>query len=240
MASGDRVICVSNTVREHVLRQWPETDPGKLVVIERGIDPVQFPRDLPVDPAARAAWQAEFPMLAGGRVLLMPGRGTRLKGHAAAIRLLAALRAQGEDARLWLLGTREAGREAYVAELEQLAAGLGVAAHLAISPPRAEIAQAYALSDLVLQLSERPEAFGRTVLEALSIGKPVLGWDHGGVGEQLHSHYPAGAVAPGDEPALAIAARRLARPPVPAMPILGNTLTPMQGRTLKVYDSLVV
>lgn len=240
MASGDRVICVSNTVREHVLRQWPATDPDKLVVIERGIDPAQFPRDAVVDADTRAQWQAEFPALAGGFVLLMPGRGTRLKGHHTAIGLLAALRARGLDARLWLLGTRDAGREAYVGELEQLAASLGVAGQVAISPPRGDVARAYALSDLVLQLSERPEAFGRTVLEALAVGKPVLGWDQGGVGEQLRAHYPSGAVATGDTDALAAAALRLARPPVPPVPILGNTLAPMQDNTLKVYGSLVV
>jgi len=72
------------------------------------------------------------------------------------------------------------------------------------------------------------------------IGKPGVGWDHSRGGEPLHAHYPAGAVAPGDEASLAVAASRLARPPAPLVPILGNTLAPMQGNTLKVYDSLVV
>ena len=238
MASGDRVICVSATVRAHVLAHWPATDPGKLVVIERGVDPAQFPRVATVDAATRARWHAEQPALAGGRVLLMPGRGTRLKGHAAAIDLLATLRQRGIDARLWLLGTREAGREAYVAELEALAASRGVAAQLSISPPRSDIAQAYALGDVVLQLSERPEAFGRTVLEALSVGRPVLGWDHGGVGEQLRAHFPAGAIALGDQAALATAAAGLLHAaPVP-MPAIGNTLITMQRATLAVYDAL--
>lgn len=238
MASGDRVICVSATVRDHVLRQWPATDPAKLVVIERGVDPAQFPRVDAPDAATRAGWHAGQPALAGGRILLMPGRGTRLKGHAAAIDLLATLRARGVDARLWLLGTRESGREAYVAELEAQAAARGVAAHLLISPPRSDIAEAYAVGDLVLQLSERPEAFGRTVLEALSVGRPVLGWDHGGVGEQLHAHFPAGAIPVGDRAALADAAAHfLQSAPVP-MPVIGNTLITMQHATLAVYDAL--
>ena len=42
---------------------------------------------------------------------------------ATAIGLLAALRARGLDARLWLLGTRDAGREAYGYEVEAYAAG---------------------------------------------------------------------------------------------------------------------
>src|SRR5690606_23707335 len=133
---------------------------------------------------------------------LLPGRGTRLKGHADAIGLLAALRGEGLDARLWMPGARDPGRAAYVAELEAQARGLGVDGALAITPPTAAIAAAYAASDLVLQLSRKPEAFGRTVIEAFAVGRPVLGWDHGGVGELLHELQPAGAVPTFDADAL--------------------------------------
>ena len=50
----------------------------------------------------------------------------------------------------------------------------------------------------VLQLSRKPEAFGRTVLEALSLCRPVLGYAHGGVGELLAELYPEGRSPPGD------------------------------------------
>src|SRR5690606_26113158 len=158
-------------VRGSVRRHDPDTGPARLRVIERGIDPAQFPpRPLP-DPGARAAMVTEHPALAGADpLLLLPGRGTRLKGHADALQLLATLRAGGHpQARLWLPGAREAGREAYIAELEALAGQLGVADAVLFTPPTSRIATAYAASDLVLQLSRKPEAFGRTVVEALSV-----------------------------------------------------------------------
>ena len=239
MASGERVVCVSRTVRDYVLRHYPDTDPGRLRVIERGIDPAQFPpRPLP-DPAARAAVAAEHPALAGAApLLLLPGRGTRLKGHADALRLLAALRAGGQpQARLWLPGAREPGREAYIAELEALAAQLGVADAVLFTAPTAAIATAYAASDLVLQLSRKPEAFGRTVVEALAVGRPVLGWAHGGVGELLQALQPAGAVPPFDSDALAAAAARLLREP-PAPVAVPFPLQAMQQATLDLYAEL--
>ncbi|WP_295362276.1 glycosyltransferase [Arenimonas sp.] len=239
MARGERVICVSETVRAHVLRHWPATDPARLQVIERGIDPAQFPRGHQPTPEWRERFAAEHPELQDGRLLLLPGRGTRLKGHADAIRLLADLRSAGEDARLWLLGAREAGREAYVAELEALAGELGVRSVLAISPPRSDIADAYAMADLVLQLSNKPEAFGRTVIEALSVGRPVLGWDSGGVGEQLAALYPLGAVRPGDRAALAATARALLSAPPPMPVTIPHTLAAMQSATLELYERLV-
>lgn len=234
MTRGDAVVCVSDTVREHVLRHWPAAAP-RLVVIPRGVDAAQFPRHRRPDPAARASTLAALGLDADTRLLLMPGRGTRLKGHAAAIRLLAALRRDGVPAALWLLGTEEPDREAYVAELRALAASQDVAAWLRLSPPRAEVVPAYAAADLVLQLSAKPEAFGRTVVEALSVGVPVLGWDRGGVGEQLARLQPSGAVPADDHAVLAARARALLDAPPAAPPAIPYTLAAMQQATLDLY-----
>lgn len=239
MASGERVICVSDTVRDYVLRHYRQLDPARLRVIERGIDPVRFPGRPHPDPQARAAVAAEHPALAqAAPLLLLPGRGTRLKGHADALHLLAALHAAGHSgARLWLPGAREAGREAYIAELESLATHLGLADAVLFTAPTSRIATAYAASDLVLQLSRKPEAFGRTVVEALSVGRPVLGWAHGGVGELLARLQPTGAVPPFDAGALAAAALALLAAPPPAAPVR-YTLQAMQQATLDVYAEL--
>jgi glycosyltransferase involved in cell wall biosynthesis len=239
MARGERVICVSTTVRDYLLRHYPRTDPMRLRVIPRGIAAEQFPRVPHPDPAARARVVAQHPALDGsGPLLLLPGRGTRLKGHADALALLATLRGDGVDARLWLPGARETGREAYLVELETEAARLGVAGAAVFSPPTTEIAAAYAAADLVLQLSRKPESFGRTVIEALAVGRPVLGWAHGGVGELLAELQPQGAVAPFDRDALAHTARALlAHPPAPPVTI-PHTLRAMQDATLALYREL--
>jgi len=248
MVRGERVICVSETVRDYVLRHYPDSDPARLRVIPRGIDPDAFPRAPMPDRAARARIASAHVALGGdGPLLLLPGRGTRLKGHGDGLALLAALRAEGRDARLWMPGAREAGREAYLAELEAEAARLGVADALAMTPPTAAIAEAYAASDLVLQVSRKPESFGRTVIEALSVGRPVVGWAHGGVGELLASLFPAGAVAPFDSDALRRAAGALLDAGMPdagtsvTMPAwpLPQALAAMQTATLACYDELL-
>ncbi len=239
MTRGDRVICVSDTVRRHLLAHYPDVDPARLRVIPRGIDVARFPRRTGVDRVARAKLAMQWPQLGGdGPLLLMPGRGTRLKGHADAVQLLAALRSTGADARLWMPGARDPSRVAYVGELEREAAAAGVADAVAITPPVDAIANAYAASDLVLQLSRKPEAFGRTVVEALAVGAPVLGWDHGGAGEILARLQPEGAVALGDHAALlARAGAFIAHPPSPPATIPW-TLAAMQDATLAVYEEL--
>ena len=240
MTRGERVICVSGTVRDYVLRHYPKTDPSRLRVIPRGIDPADFPRAPRPDADARAWAAALHPALGGeGPLLLLPGRGTRLKGHADALALLAAVRGSGVDARLWLPGARERGREAYIAELEREADALGVADAIAFTAPTDAIARAYAASDLVLQLSRKPEAFGRTVVEALSVGRPVLGWAHGGVGELLLQLQPSGAVPAFDAEALATTAVALLADPPALPPSIPYTLQSMQDATLAVYAELL-
>ncbi len=239
MVSGERVICVSETVREYVLGHYPKTPASRLQVIPRGIDPIEFPRRPAVASDARRLLATQYPALAGeGPLLLLPGRGTRLKGHADAIRLLAQLRQHGLDARLWMPGAEEAGRETYLAELKALAAQHHCDTALAMTPATHRIAEAYAMSNLVLQLSRKPEAFGRTVLEALAVGTPTLGWAHGGCGELLARLQPEGAVEPfHTEQLFTRALALLEHPPMPPATI-PFTLHAMQAATLSLYQEL--
>jgi glycosyltransferase involved in cell wall biosynthesis len=238
LTRGERVICVSDTVRDYVLRHYPATDPARLRVIPRGVDPLAFPHGHVPDDAWRREFFAQWPPLAGGVLLTLPARGTRLKGHATAIELLAALRAGGIDARLLLLGALETGREGYLRELRGLTQRRGVEAFVVLSPPRADVRDVLSISTLVLQLSTQPEAFGRTAAEALSLGRPVLGFDHGGVGEILARHFPAGRAPLDDFAALQARARELILAPTAVPRYEGATLAQMQARTLAVYAEL--
>jgi glycosyltransferase involved in cell wall biosynthesis len=238
MTRGERVICVSNSVRDHVLRHYPRVDPARLTVIPRGVDPADFPFGYQPGDAWRDAFFGDFPQLRGGLLLTLPGRGTRLKGHRDAVELLAGLRARGLDCRLLLLGARQQGREKYIAEIEQLARDRGVAEQLAISAPRKDVKEVYAVSALVLQLSNKPEAFGRTVLEALALCRPVLGYGHGGVGELLAELYPEGRVMPGDMTRLIERAAELLRVAPPIAPLTRYRLVDMQAATLELYETL--
>jgi glycosyltransferase involved in cell wall biosynthesis len=239
MTSGERVICVSNSVRDFVQAHYPSVPAERLQVIPRGVDVAQFPRVARNDRRARLAVAEQHPLLGtDAPLLLLPGRGTRLKGHRHALQLVAGLHAAGVPAKLWMPGTREPGREAYVAELEAQARTLGIADAVLMTTPTTRIAQAYAASDLVLQVSDKAEAFGRTVLEALSVGRPVLGWNHGGVGELLTQLQPSGAVALHDSAALLARAQQLLQQP-PSLPTrIPFTLQAMQRDTLQLYTSL--
>lgn len=235
---GERVIAVSQTLRDFALSHYPWLEPSRVKVIPRGIDPDAFPYGHRPDDAWSKAFFAEFPALAGGPLLTLPGRGTRLKGHHDAVELAAELKRRGIDVRLLLLGVIEPGREAYVQELRDLIRTRGLEAQVVLTPPRNDVRDIYAISALVLQLSNKPESFGRTVIEALALCRPVLGYAHGGVGELLAELYPAGRVPVADHERLVERAAELLRV-APPIPMLQNyRLADMQQATLALYDEV--
>ncbi|TCV92147.1 glycosyltransferase involved in cell wall biosynthesis [Luteibacter rhizovicinus] len=236
---GERVIVVSQTLRDYVLRHYPKLDTARIAVVPRGIDTEAFPYGYRPDDSWQQAFFEQYPQLAGAPLLTLPGRGTRLKGHRDAIELLADLEHRAIDARLLLLGADEPGREAYIAELRELIHERGLDDKVVISPTRSDVRDVYAMSDLILQLSIRPESFGRTVVEALALCRPVMGYAHGGVGELLAELYPAGRVPLGDREKLVERAAELLRfaPPIP--PPRSYRLVDMQTATLALYAEVV-
>jgi glycosyltransferase involved in cell wall biosynthesis len=239
MLRGERIVVVSQTVRDYLLSHYHKLDTTSIRIIPRGIDPEAFPYGHRPDEAWQKAFFSEYPQLAGAPLLTLPGRGTRLKGHHDAVELVAELKQRGIETRLLLLGVIEPGREAYVRELQELINARGIAGQVVLTPPRSDVRDIYAMSALVLQLSNKPEAFGRTVVEALSLCRPVLGYAHGGVGELLAELYPAGRVPPGDRERLVERAAELLRVAPPIPPLQRYRLIDMQRAALALYEEVV-
>ena len=202
MASGDRVIAVSRSVRDYALRSYPRTDPGRVVAVPGGIDRAAFPRGHRPPPGWYEAAHAEFPETRGRRWLCLPGRLSRYKGHVEFLELLARLRNEVEGLHGVIVGQGAAGSR-YRHELAGLAERQGLAGRVTFTGARMDMREWMAASEIVYSLcADPPEAFGRTVPEALSLGVPVIAWDHGGVRETLAELFPGGAVPPGDREAL--------------------------------------
>lgn len=220
MTRGEAVIAVSETARRYIVDNYPRCPPERIRVIHRGVDPVEFAPDLSPSERWLAEWRAQFPQLAGKRVITLPGRITRLKGHEAFIRLIAALTAAGVPVHGLVVGGAEHRKRDYLDELNADIKAAGLGEHITLTGLRSDIREIFSQSDLVVSLSRQPESFGRTALEALALGVPVVAWSHGGVGEILNRMFPAGAVQLGDFDALVVRVRAVLaqRPAVGPLP----------------------
>ncbi len=239
MTKGEAVIAVSESVRDYILKSYPETAPAKVRVIHRGVDEAAYPAGFTPSPEWLAAWKAAQPALEGRIPLLMPARLTRWKGQQDFVRLIATLVGRGQSVHGLIVGEPHPKKLAFLDELKQLAASLGVAEHISFLGHRNDLREIMAVSALVYSLSLDPEAFGRVSLEALALGKPVIAYEHGGVAEQLRAIFPQGLVKPGDlNCAIDLTEEILKGRPKP-LPAEAFALERMLKSTLDVYQTVL-
>lgn len=240
MNFGERVIVVSESVKAFQLQNYPDTDEHKLRLIYRGIDPKKFPRDFCASEEWRQRWYHDFPQTRGKQLVVLPGRLTRLKGHRHFLELIKQLVDQGRDVMGLIVGGDDPKKSAYAKELYEAVSQYGLDSRIVFVGHRADMREIYSLSTVVMSLSEKPESFGRTVLEPLAMGVPVVAWDQGGVGEIMARLFSAGAVPKNNLDALAQAVTKVLlgeAPPVASdNPFL---LQDMCDSTLAVYQELL-
>ena len=244
MCAGERVIAVSDTVRDYIRTnyppsRWPHLADERITVIPRGIDPAEFPRDYRPSEEWLERFRAEFPQIGQRKVLTLPGRLTRLKGHHDFITILGKLVAEGLDVVGLIVGGEDPKRPGYAKEIRERVQAEGLDQRIVFTGHRSDMREIYAVSDCVLSLSSTPESFGRTVLEPLAMGRPVVAYAHGGVAEILRELFPQGAVAKGDVVAATARAADVVAGRAPVVEL--NTrflLGRMQAQTLAVYGAL--
>lgn len=237
MTRGERVICVSESIRDYVLNHYPRTRAARLRVVPRGVDPAVYPFGYAPDAAWRASFFGEFPAARDKRLFTLPGRITRLKGHRDLLEILAAL-GDRLDLHALIVGGADPRKEAYLRELRDVAGRAGLADRLTFTGNRGDLREILAASSLVLSLTRQPESFGRTTLEALAMGVPVAGYAHGGVGEQLDALFPEGRIPALDVAAATGVVRDLLDDPPPVRQPNPFTLERMLDGTLDVYREL--
>lgn len=136
------------------------------------------------------------------------GRLVGWKGMAVALKALAAPAMRDTNAKLLIVGDGP-----QKPELKQLAQTLGVANRVVFHDPvpHDALPALYGAVDAGVFPSIGDEAFGITIAEAMSCGKPVIASHIGGIPEVVGNEESGGLlVPPGDVTALAQAMRRLA------------------------------
>ncbi len=240
MTRGERIIAVSESVKSYILKNYPDVAADRIRVIHRGASPEEFPRGYRPSSDWLAKWGGEHPDFAGKKLLLLPGRITRWKGHEDFLELISTLKKRGLAVHGLVAGETHAKKAAYGDELLALARTVGVESDVTFLGHRSDVRDVMAVSDVVLSLSRQPEAFGRVSLEAAALGRSVVGYDHGGVAEQLRVLCPQGLVPMGDIKQLeAVCVRVLETATPPAVVEAPFTQEAMQRATLAVYDEVV-
>jgi glycosyltransferase involved in cell wall biosynthesis len=242
MARGERIIAISDFVARHVIETYG-VPPARITIVHRGVDVARFdPARTSADRIVRLAGGWGLPD--GAPVVMLPGRLTRWKGQH--ILLEALRRLDRRTLHCLIVG---AGSPRYRRELEAEIRRRPLPCSVGIVDECRDMAAAYMLADVVVSASTEPEGFGRVIVEAQAMGRPVIATSHGGAMETVVPGETGWLVPPGDAGALAealtlaldlapeergdLAARAMAH-------VRANfTVAAMTQRTIAVYEELL-
>jgi glycosyltransferase involved in cell wall biosynthesis len=198
MTKGERVVAISGFIAGH-LHQTYGVSSDRIRIIPRGVDIEQF-NISSVTAERMTLLSSKWRLEEGLPVVMLPGRLTRWKGQ---IKLIEAVRKLNRrDIRCLLVGGDQ-GRVAYRRELENLIDLYGLGEVVRIVDHCDDMPAAYMLSDVVVSASTEPEAFGRIMIEAQALGRPVIASNHGGARETILEGESGWMFPTGDVDALA-------------------------------------
>ncbi len=198
MARGARVIAVSDFIRQHVVENYP-INPADIRVIHRGFDTGRFDPAL-VTEAQQEALRRAWGVREDATIILLPGRLTRWKGQRVLIEAMAQFKDPNAIA---ICVGGDQGRTAYREELEALIAEHGLQGRVKLVGDCRDMPSALSLATLVVSTSTNAEAFGRVIVEAQAMEKPVIVSDCGAVAETVGATGGGWIVPVGDATALA-------------------------------------
>lgn len=198
---SDKIIAVSETVKSHLVNQGIKAN--KIHVVHNGVDLLRFyPADSRVAKAKLAESDPDIlPDGSDGPLLGVFGALVNSKGHRVAIESMFLILKEVPDARMAIVGEGK-DRE----DLERAAEALGLVDRIIFAGFQPDVRRIMSACDVVLIPSLRAEGFGLVAIEAMALGKPIVGSSAGGLLEIILQDETGLLVPPNDPQALAAAA----------------------------------
>lgn len=188
MQGADRLIAVS----AHTKKEWSQVgcSAASIDVVYNGIDETRF---LPA-PAALSllSSQGRLNLPNNCSVISYVGRLDRHKGIETLLKGFSELNQTTSASHLAIAGKPHNDNANYLTELKSLVEQLDISEDVTFLGHVDNPAKVYQASDVVVLPSEWPEPFGRTIIEALSCGVPVVASHVGGIPEILTGNFSNG------------------------------------------------
>ncbi|KAB7886159.1 glycosyltransferase family 4 protein [Poseidonibacter ostreae] len=178
MTKADAVICVSNSIKEYIQKNY-KTKSEIISVIPRGIDLELF-NSLNIDKVFISNFKEEF-QLENKFIVSTVGRITQLKDYETFIKAIFIIKKEIKEVRALIVGGVRSDKEDYLNSLKKLIKELKLEENIIFTGSQNKITEIYALSDVVVSSSKKPESFGRAVAESIAMNTPVIATNHGGV-----------------------------------------------------------
>ena len=200
MTKPFNIIAVSNSSKDYIIKNYTKSQSKNINLIYRGIDSNSYFKGYKPSDKWLSEWYAKYPETEFKKLLTIAGRISPLKDLKKIIYLAKAIKDKSShECKVLIAGEAKDKHSKYLEELKSIIQKLGLSNDIYFLNFRKDIKDIYAISSVVYNTSNKPESFGRSILEPLSIGIPSIGYDRGGVKEILNELYPFGAIDPDDD-----------------------------------------
>ncbi len=176
MLKGDACIAVSSFIASHIETVYPQKH-TPVHLIHRGIDLKLFTPSQETKSKV-AELKNLWKIHQHNKVIILPGRLTRIKGHRIFLEAISKLKDQ--DGLQFLIVGDEPGKGHYKQELQSIIDQQNLTSCVQLTGNCEDMSTMYQMADIVISASIKPESFGRTACEAQAMGCLVIATEHGG------------------------------------------------------------
>jgi glycosyltransferase involved in cell wall biosynthesis len=185
-----KIVHVSRTIyNDYAL---PFVKKSKLEIVFNGLDL----KDYSVEPCEMAGFDRTRNNIG------IIGRIEKAKGQEYLIRSMPGILKACPDTMLYIIGQPGPGSEYYLERLNKLVVEYKIESNVKFTGYVRNIIQTMSRLNVIIQASIEPESFGRVIIEAMALGKPVVATSIGGFREIIRNGNDGILVAPEDAKAL--------------------------------------
>lgn len=198
MTKPENIIVVSQSAKDYVINNYKNTSTKNIKLIFRGVDNKDFYHGYKADDEWLSDWYDQYPETKSSKLLTIAGRITPLKDFEKIILLAKDLKKAEHNIKVLIAGEVKDRHQKYLSQLKSMIKSNNLEKDILFLNYRKDIKNIYSISSIVFNTSNKPESFGRSILEPLALGIPSIGYSRGGVKEILDELYPFGLVEAGN------------------------------------------
>jgi len=179
-AMADKTVCVSASVKESL--EASNFNNKNSIVIHNAIDVDDVRPD-----KSRSELLEEFSVGENDFIVGIVGNIKEWKGQLIVVEALNLLKEKVPDIKCLMVGVAKP-KDPYYETLNDKIAGYGLKNNVVFTGFQNNVANSLSIMDVVLHASIEPEPFGRVIIEAMSMSKPVVAARAGGVPEIIEEN----------------------------------------------------
>ena len=203
MLKSVKIIAISKYIKSYLLQKYnfKKKKEEKIVIIPRGVDPERFNQQN-IDPNRLFFLTNNWQLPDGIPIILFPSRIPPFKGHKTLLKAITILKKEKIKFICLMVGLAKKDSN-YQTEINSFIEENDLYDYVKFTGSCNDMPAAYKISDIVVSPADKPEGFGRIIIESQSMERPVIASAHGGSLELIKNNYNGILFKPKNEQDLA-------------------------------------